>query len=216
MTNAESADLSAKHALLEAAQRLFAANGFEKVSMRVLTQEAGVNLAAVNYHFGSKEGLIEAVVESYINPVNELRLQRLTDAEAEGTPGVETILDCFLRPVLESVRSSALSEKLFFQMMGRCMNDRGLGNLPATSIALFEKVTTRYPVALQRICPQLKLEEILWRLHFTVGALIHVLIHTEGLRIVSRGKIGNPSVEGILTMVKSYCSAGIQAPPNEL
>lgn len=209
----EAADPSAKRALLEAAQRLFAAQGFEKVSLRTLTQEAGVNLAAVNYHFGSKEGLIDAVVESYTNPVNELRLQRLTHAENGSTPlSVEDILDCFLRPVLEAVHRSAISEKLFFQMMGRCLNDRGLANLPPSTLALFGQVTTRFPQAIRRTIPHLEPEEILWRLHFTIGVLIHVLIHIESLHLIAGGLVGNPSSEDILAMVKNYCSGGLQAP----
>lgn len=212
LTTTDTSDLSAKHTLLEAAQRLFGAKGFEKVSLRALTQEAGVNLAAVNYHFGSKEGLIESVVESYMNPVNEERLRRLTEAEEESGISLETIMDCYLRPVLEAVKRSALSEKLFFQMMGRCMSDRGLEKLPASTLSLFEEVTTRFPQAMLRTNPHLTIEDILWRLHFTVGVLIHVLIHTEALSLFTQGRAGNPTTENILTMVKSYCGAGIQAP----
>jgi AcrR family transcriptional regulator len=119
-------DTSAKLAIFEAAQRLFAKEGFEKVSMRALTQEAGVNLAGVNYHFGSKQGLIDAVTTGFVNPVNEARLALLDKAEAgaDGALPLETILDCFMRPVLEAVGKSDMAEQLFFQLMGRCMNER--------------------------------------------------------------------------------------------
>ena len=207
-------DPTTKLSILEAAQRLFARDGFEKVSMRALTQEAGVNLAAVNYHFSSKQGLIDAVVSGYVNPVNEARLALLDRAEeeADGAPlAMEDILDCFMRPVLEAVHRSDISERLFFQLMGRCMNDQSLRSLPESVFGLFRRVLWRFPGAIGRTLPECSGKEILWRLHFTVGVLIHVLIHTEGLLHLAGDRAGNPSTEEILTMVKDYCRSGFEA-----
>ena len=138
MTTSPSSDTNAKQAILEAAQRLFAEDGFESVSLRMLTQEAEVNLAAVNYHFRSKDGLIDAVVESYINPVNEARLLRLQEAQERVGDGMavslDEVLDCFMRPVLEAVQRSEVSEKLFFKLLGRCMGERGMLRLPASTL----------------------------------------------------------------------------------
>ena len=212
-------DTSAKLAILDAAQRLFAQHGFEKVSMRALTQEAGVNLAAVNYHFGSKRGLIDAVISGYVNPVNEARLALLDEAEdgAHGEPlPLETILDCFMRPVLAAVGKSSVAERLFFQLMGRCMNDRSMRLMPLDAMELFQKVISRYPKAIGHALPQLEKKEIIWRLHFTVGVLIHVLIHTDGLFQFAGDLVGRPSRDNILTMVKGYCCAGFEAPQTDL
>ncbi|MGY8691129.1 MAG: TetR/AcrR family transcriptional regulator [Verrucomicrobiales bacterium] len=204
-------DTSAKLAIFEAAQRLFAKEGFEKVSMRALTQEAGVNLAGVNYHFGSKQGLIDAVTTGFVNPVNEARLALLDKAEAgaDGALPLETILDCFMRPVLEAVGKSDMAEQLFFQLMGRCMNERSMRALPTHAVS-------RFPQAIGRALPSLSEKEIIWRLHFTVGVLIHVLIHTEGLLQFAGDRVGRPSLENILTMVITYCRAGLEAPQTEL
>ena len=205
-------EASASQSLLEAAQRLFAQEGFDKVSMRALTQEAGVNLAAVNYHFGSKQGLIDAVVSGYVNPVNEERLRLLDAAEEAGAVTLERILDCFMRPVLEAVHRSAISEKLFFQLMGRCMNAQSIKTMPESVMGLFEQVVMRYPRAIRAVLPEVDAREILWRLHFTVGVMIHVLIHTEGLLHIAKAMLGRPSLEEILTMAKGYCVAGLAAP----
>ena len=212
-------DDSAKGLILEAAQRLFAREGFEKVSMRMLTQEAGVNLASVNYHFRSKQGLIDAVIAGYVNPVNEARLARLDAAESDAggnALSLDTILDCFMRPVLEAVHESQIAEQLFFQLMGRCLNNQSIKTMPDQVLGLFREVVVRFPFALRKSLPDLSEKESLWRLHFTVGVLIHVLVHTEGLQELAGDRLGNPSLDDILTMVKGYCQAGLAAPETSL
>ena len=85
----------------------FSSRGFSATSLRAITAKAGVNLAAVNYHFGGKEALILAVVHRLIDPLNQRRLQLLDELEAGGEPALEEILDAFLRPALELLRSAS-------------------------------------------------------------------------------------------------------------
>ncbi|MDB6077298.1 MAG: transcriptional regulator, TetR family, partial [Akkermansiaceae bacterium] len=73
--------VATKQRLIEAAEHLFADDGFEKVSVRDITNRAGANVAAVNYHFGSREGLVEIVMARYINPISEERIARLEGLE---------------------------------------------------------------------------------------------------------------------------------------
>ena len=73
-----------REALLDAAESLFAEHGVQAASLRAITQQAGANLAAVHYHFGSKEGLVRAVFSRRIGPLNEERLRRLEECEREG------------------------------------------------------------------------------------------------------------------------------------
>ena len=76
-------------------------------------------------------------------------------------------------------------------------------------------MTVLFPKALRRSAPHLSEQEIVWRLHFTVGVLIHTLIHTESLITITQGRAGNASSENVLTMVKSYCAGGLQAPASD-
>ena len=102
--------------ILSAAENLFAADGFETVSLRDITGAAGANVAAVNYHFGSKERLIDAVVERHVVPINHERLKlldRLEVSHAEGVIPIEEILRAFLSPVLRQISSGKMSEELF-------------------------------------------------------------------------------------------------------
>src|SRR5579871_5345079 len=99
--------VSTKDRILDTAERLFARDGFEATSLRAITAEAGVNLAAVNYHFQSKEALVRAVIGRRMGPVNEKRLAMLDACETAAGDGplpLEGVLEAFVRPVLEIAR----------------------------------------------------------------------------------------------------------------
>ena len=107
--------------ILLSAEALFAERGFEVVSLREITGAAGVNVAAVNYHFGSKDKLIDAVVIRHLSPVNEERLRQLDKLEerySQAPIPVEEILKAFLSPVLDHIASGEMSEDLFKKFMG--------------------------------------------------------------------------------------------------
>ncbi|HSP66595.1 MAG TPA: helix-turn-helix domain-containing protein, partial [Bryobacteraceae bacterium] len=88
-----------KSRILDAAEKLFGMNGFEATSLREITAEASVNLAAINYHFQTKDSLIDAIVARRIEPVNKRRLELL---EAAGpNPALEKILTAFMAPVMQ-------------------------------------------------------------------------------------------------------------------
>jgi hypothetical protein len=109
------------------------------------------------------------------------------------------------------IRQSELSEKLFFKLMGRFMTDRGY-KLPESVTPLFQEVSQRFTLALQRALPSLSEELILWRLHFTFGVFAHTLSHRETLAQVTRGRAGNPGAEEVLQRAADYCVGGLQAP----
>src|SRR5271168_2133017 len=88
-----------KSRILDSAEKLFGLNGFESTSLRDITREAEVNLAAVNYHFQSKDHLIDAVIARRIEPVNRRRMEML-DAAGEN-PTIEQVLEAFIVPVVE-------------------------------------------------------------------------------------------------------------------
>src|SRR3954471_14093749 len=87
--------------ILDAAEELFMQHGFEGTSMRLLTAKAGVNLAAVNYHFGSKDALVEAVFRRRLHPINVARVAELDKLEAtDGAPSPGAIIRAFITPGL--------------------------------------------------------------------------------------------------------------------
>src|SRR5256714_6398196 len=93
--------------ILDAAEELFMQHGFEGTSMRMLTARAGVNLAAVNYHFGSKDALIEAVVHRRLDAMNAARIAALDPAEASGrTPTAAEGIPALVRPTLRMIQGA--------------------------------------------------------------------------------------------------------------
>src|SRR5215470_7799735 len=95
-----------RESLMDAAESLFAERGIQAASLRAITEQAGANLAAVHYHFGSKQGLVRAVFSRRLNPLNAERLRRLTQIEEAGG-GLEEVLHAFLVPALDMARDAS-------------------------------------------------------------------------------------------------------------
>ncbi len=198
--------------LLDAAEQLFAEKGFESVSVRDVTQAAKANVAAVNYHFGSRDGMIALVVARYVTPINQERLQRLDALEkkwvAKAVP-LEEIIDAFVRPVVGIVRKSELSERLFCKLVGRIFALQGEG-LPVAVEEQMKVLITRFMRALGKALPTLSQEELVWRMHFVVGSMIHMLMNQEMLHRLSNGVSGAPSMEATLGRFIRFAVAGVR------
>jgi AcrR family transcriptional regulator len=102
--------------ILDVAEELFSEQGLDRVSIRAITRKAKVNLAAINYHFGSKEDLIAAVFERRVVPVNEARLAALDAVEraaGKKSSKLEAILEAFIRPALQCSLKAPKGGRLF-------------------------------------------------------------------------------------------------------
>ncbi len=212
MQTLEAPQFTTKTAILDAAERLFAANGFEATSLRTITAEAAANLGAVNYHFISKDGLILAVLKRMFQPVNERRLRLLDELEARaeaGPPTVEEILEALFRPPLELVSQPAQGGWYFPRLLAFCLTEPGAYLKPLVEEE-FALKTRRFHTALQRACPGLSKAEVRWRLHFAIGAFIHTAGHPQLLEITSEGlcKVGDP--EAVLKRIVRFCAAGFR------
>lgn len=198
--------------LLDAAEQLFADRGFEAVSVRDVTQLAKANVAAVNYHFGSRDGMIAVVVMRYIMPVNQERFARLESVERKWSgkaAPLEEIIDAFVRPVVGIVRKSELSERLFCKLVGRIFAMQGDG-LPEAVEAQMKDLINRFTRALAKALPTVPPEELVWRMHFLVGSLIHMLMNQEMLHRLSHGASGSPTMEVTLGRFIRFAAAGLR------
>lgn len=182
--------------LVEAAEKLFAENGFESVSVRDITKEAGANVAAVNYHFGSRDGLVVAVMSRYLTPVNQERLARLEKAEKleSHEEALKMLLAAYVRPLVEQVGRSELSEKLYCKLLGRVFGEQGIA-LPGEIEYQMKNVVDRFGRALMKVLPGFTAEEMIWRLHFIAGGLMHLLTHGEFLHRIAGNVCGTPDME---------------------
>jgi AcrR family transcriptional regulator len=167
--------------ILDTAERLFAERGFAATSMRTITAEAGVNLASVNYHFGSKDALLFEVLGRRIRPMNEVRLRLLDAVEAEcgeNAPDLEKVVRAFLEPAFESLAASRERGAQFVQLIGRTHVETS-DKIRDMFITQFEEVIRRFTKALSRIFPELTADEVRVRLFFVIGAMAHTLAWSQ-------------------------------------
>jgi AcrR family transcriptional regulator len=209
-----------KTRILLAAEKLFAVNGFDATSLRDITTEAQVNLAAVNYHFQSKDSLIDAVIEHRLGPINEKRLAGL--AAAGANPTVEQIVEAFLAPVLEfAIPVAPLLARVFSNM------DQFVERVYRKHL---HTMVLRFMEALQKALPEVPPDELFWRLHFMAGSMSHTILMSSIVRSRGWGTERAPGVEGavvaaaipmaalaidprqILERMVAYAAAGMRAP----
>jgi AcrR family transcriptional regulator len=200
--------------ILDAAEELFMQHGFEGTSMRLLTAKAGVNLAAVNYHFGSKHALIEAVFRRRLDPMNAERIAQLDklESEAAGRPlPPETIIRAFVGPGLRMIED-AKGGRNFIRLLGRTYTE------PAKTVRaligqMYAPTMERYKGALERALPQMPRDELVWRMHFMFGTLAYTLAATDTVQLIAGCKPEDRYDARLLEeRLTAFLAAGLHAP----
>lgn len=209
--------LEVRDRILDAAEELFAEQGFDAVSLRQITTQAAVNLAAVNYYFGSKGGLVVEVLARVVGPINQRRMEMLDQAEAEvksqaegRSVEVENILQAVFLPVIISMNESEHSRLVVMKLAGRCMSEAG-SEMPEAMKCLFRKVADRFCAALSLSLPHLSETEVFWRMHFTVGSMLYALTQHETLVSLSDGKVAADDAEKALAQLVAFTAGGLRA-----
>jgi AcrR family transcriptional regulator len=200
-----------KRKLLDVAEELFAEKGFEAVSVRDITQAAKANVAAINYHFGSRDGLIAMVVVRHLVPVCEERLARLDAVEkrwAGKTPPLGEIIEAMLRPLLGQLRKSDLSERLFYKLIGRIFAQAGEG-VPSSVEGLLVKTNDRFKKSFGKVLPTLSGEDLAWRIHFVSGGMIHMLSNYDSVQKLPAGSSAASAMEVALGRLIRFSAAGM-------
>jgi len=200
-------------ALLDVAEKLFSEHGIQAASLRMITQQAGANLAAVHYHFGSKEGLVKEVFSRRLRPLEEERL-RLLDAcdlsgGIEGT-GIEQVIHAFVAPVIRRLRESPGEEHPFAQLMGRVFNEPS-EEVKSMLVQEFKLTADRFLDALRLLLPHLSEKELMWRFHFLAGGMGHTLSCRKMIAKFSDLCAGS-SPEEMLRYLVTFMASGLRAP----
>jgi AcrR family transcriptional regulator len=200
--------------ILDAAEEIFIEFGFEAMSLRQITSRADVNLAAVNYHFGSKEALIHAMLARRLDQLNEERLHLLDrfDAQLGVRLTCEHVLGAMFIPALRLSRDPRAGGRAFLKLLGRAYTD------PSVFIHDFlnrhyASVTERFFVAFQRALPHLPRAELGWRLHFAIGALSGVLAGADSDSLIAGFSDGQTmSDPQLISRLASLMVAALKAP----
>jgi len=188
--------------------------------MRQITSEANVNLAAVNYHFGSKEGLFHAVLRRRLEGLNQERLRVLDELEAKaaGAPlKPSQIVDAFFGTLLRMAAREGSGGGVFLRLIGRTLTEPG-EFIRALLAEEFADVLERYKQALFRALPDVPKEEIVWRFHFMLGATSYAIAGIDTLQLVTdwqTGEAGN-DLDKLLPRLMSFLLGGLRAPLPQL
>lgn len=203
--------------ILDVAERLFMEHGYEGTSMRMVTSEAKVNLAAVNYHFGSKEALMQAVLRRRLAILNQERLRVLDEAEAAtgGAPlKPSQIVDGFFGTLLRMAEDESKGGRTFQRLIGRTLTE------PAIFIRTFlaeeyADVMDRYKAAFFKALPDVPKAEILWRFHFMLGATSYAIAGIDSLQLVTdidTAEDEDTQVHKLVPRLMSFLLGGLRAP----
>jgi AcrR family transcriptional regulator len=179
--------------ILDVAEREFMAHGYEGTSMRMVTSAADVNLAAVNYHFGSKEGLLREVFKRRLQWLMRERLAALDalEEQAQGAPlKPSQVLEAFFGTLLRIGEDESLGGMTFLRLLGRTLTDPA-EFIRAFFAAEYAEVIDRYKQALFRALPDVPKAEIVWRLHFMLGAMSYAIAGTDVLQVITGLELGD-------------------------
>ena len=206
-------------ALLDAAERLFGENGVEGTSVRDITSAAGVNLGAINYHFGTKNALVVSVFVRRLEPLNKERMRRLDllEQKAGGQPlDLEEVLSAFVEPIIQDETSGELPFNGILRLISRCFQEPN----PELKLLLkrhFEHVCSRFDNAILSAVPELMPDEVFWRMNFLIGALDRALdlwSRFDWIPIMGLGnepKLNRPSREELVAQLIAFAAGGIRA-----
>jgi AcrR family transcriptional regulator len=200
-------DLETPERILAAAERMFADRGYAGVSLRSITRESGVNIAAIHYHFGSKEELLERIFELRCGPMNRERMRLLGDCrDARGRPPIlEQILEAYLRPSLIWPEDPDGARR-FLRL--RAVLSHESEKLAARLVSkYFNKVSRTFAAAIHEALPEISLEETYWRFQFLLAAQYYTLSSPDRIKILSEGRCDPSDVDESLKHMVPFCAA---------
>ncbi|HSR53090.1 MAG TPA: TetR family transcriptional regulator [Acidobacteriota bacterium] len=216
MTTASSSahERTTQERILDAAERLFARDGFDGTSVRAITSKAGVNLAAAHYHFGSKEALIRAVFARRLVPLEEDRLKRLDavmEAAGDGQPDLEGVIRAFIEPAFKICLKPEQGGRRFTRLMGRVHAESG-EQVKSVVNQLFSQTIQRFAGALQRALPQLSRPQIFWKMSFLVGSMAFVMASPDAIARGSQGACNPLDPREVMSQMVPFLTQGLRAP----
>lgn len=213
--NSNNSQQDTKQRMLDAAEKLFAHKGFQGTSLRSITGEAKVNLAAVNYHFGTKESLLEAVLERRLIPLNKVRRERMEKVRDESRqqgrkPLVKDLLTAFIEPTLQ-FRESTPGADEFITLVSRSFSDPD-DTVRKVFMKLVSPMFKLIFETFHEALPELPENVLLWRLHFMFGAFSHTMHICGGMFDTDLIKFPlETDTNTIITMFIPFITAGMEA-----
>ncbi|MHB8722586.1 MAG: TetR family transcriptional regulator [Steroidobacteraceae bacterium] len=203
---------SGKERILDAAERLFARHGFYGISVRDITEEAGVDVALVSYHFGGKRELFAAVFQrraELLNPERLAMLEEVRRAALPGVPTLENIVNAFTYPLLERSARGGPGWKSYFALIAQVNNSPEWA--PVLMTQHFDPLVARFIAVLREALPGCSAREIYWGYQFLTGALTLTFAETGRIDTLSDGLCRSSDLDSVHERLAPFVAAGFRA-----
>ena len=204
--------LDTKTKILDTAEKLFAEKGFDAVSLRNIVETAKVNLAAVHYHFGSKQALLHKVVSRRFRPINKERLAMLANAKSKAGKNklkLEAVLESLFLPIFRA-QASPKAGKSFKRLIGRVVFDRN-SELQKFMLSELAEVFIQFSKAFDEVLPDLEKTEMDWRSHFMAGSMAHTLCNADLLGNFTQTNADDSEFETTIQRLIDFTAGGFRA-----
>jgi AcrR family transcriptional regulator len=201
-----------KERILDSAERLFARHGFYGISIRDITEDAGVDVALVSYHFGGKRELFAAVFQrraELLNPERLAMLEKVRSAALPGVPTLEEIVNAFTYPLLERSARGGPGWKSYFALVAQVNNSPEWA--PVLMTQHFDPLVERFIAVLREALPGCPAREIYWGYQFLTGALTLTFAETGRIDALSGGLCKSSDLDSVHERLAPYVAAGFRA-----
>ncbi len=202
-----------KTRILDAAEKLFAERGFSETSLRLITSKAEVNLASVNYHFGSKKELIRAVLARFLDvfmPAASFEIDSLQRSDKDAS--LNDIFSILVKPLLDLNQLRSEGTRTFLQLLGRGYIE-SQGHLRWFITTHYGEHLSQFVKAVADSAPHIPPAEMFWRLHFTLGTVVFTMASADALTEIAAADFGeHNNIEAVIRKVIPYLSAGVTVP----
>ena len=218
MGTARSKQTDTKTHILDVAERLFAKNGFRLTSIKLLSRMAGVNQAAVNYHFGSKHALIEKVIERRLAPINALRLKRFKEIDESISlrgcePDIATILYSYIEPAF-IMTETLPKDRSFLTIISRAFSEPD-DDIRKIFINYFKSSSDLLFELMKKALPDLPENVVWWRLNFVIGAMAHCMHLCGSSPLIENSFPHADDADTVVRLLVPFLSSGMAAPHYE-
>lgn len=199
--------------ILDTAEQLFAERGFAETSLRQITSKAKVNLAAVNYHFGSKKALIQAVFSRFLTPFCEHLEKELDEhIEDESSLTLEDLLSLLIKQILSAQPRHDNDLSVFMRLLGLAFS-QSQGHLRRYLEVSYGRIFRRYMLLLHNVAPSIPPIELFWRIHFMIGTAAFSMSGIQALQAMAESDYQvRVSIAQVMQMMVPFLAAGLRAP----
>ena len=201
-----------KTKILDVAEKLFAEIGIQATSIRQIVKEAGVNVASLHYHFGSKEAVIHQIITRRLQPINEQKVKRLDQLEEKlngKSPDLEEVLRAFIEPHIQMQKVAADKVKILMKLMVQIEDDAH--KLEVMKDPVFMNTFNRYLTTLHTVLPHLSRAELIWRFKFMIFSM-HAIMVQHPIPADTNVENKKESIDELLNYVITFLKAGLKAP----